>query len=259
VNDEAKRALQNKDLMYYLYHIKGMSIKQIAKLYGCSHGTVRNSLIRLGIELRPSGGVALEADLTPSPELVHLVFALKGDGHVGLHNREGYVSFASIDKVLVDVVRDELFKTGLHPNVTKTVTNRISNSKPKPFYRLRAYSKLFAEYYLSLTPQGLLELGLLYPRDALRALIETEGSVLYIKNNSLVVTVIYNTDLTLIHVARELLTTLGYKSSIIKGGVAKSKEPKPYYQLYLLGSTPQKEAFLNKLKPCVKWPVKAKG
>jgi len=261
VNNEAKQALQNRDLMDYLYHGKGMSITQIARLYGCGCETVRKGLIRLGIELRPSGvnlkHFMLTPDLTPSSELAHLVFALKGDGSVGMYNGSGHISFGSTDKVLVESVRNDLVKIGLHPKVTETVTNRIFNSKPKPFYRLDATSKLFAEHYLSLTPQGLLELGLPYPFDALRGFLETEGTVYY-NGNSLQVTIIWNTDLDLIHVARELLTTLGYKSSIREGGVTKSKDPQPCYQLYLLGSTPEKEAFLNKLTPCVKWPVKAK-
>jgi len=253
VSYEAKRALQNRDLMDYLYHVKGMSLNQIARLYGCGYETVRRGLIRLGIELRPQGenGQMLTPDLILSPELVHLIFALKGDGHVGFHNGCGHIRFDSIDKVLVDTIRDELFKVGLHPNVRETVTSRDGfNKNPKPFYKLAATSKLFAQYYLSLKPQDLLELGLPYPWDALRGLLETEGTMYYSKDNSLHVIVIYNTDLDLITVAHELLTTLGYKSSIYK-----NSNPVLHYRLNLLGTTSEKEEFLNKLNPCIKWPV----
>jgi len=259
VNNEAKQALQNKELMNYLYNEKKMSLNQIARLFSCSYTAVRNGLIRLGIELCPPGenGQMLIPDLTPSPELVHLVFALKGDGHVGFHNGYGHIQFGSIDKVLVDTVRDELLKIGLHPKVTETVTNRISDSKPKSFYQLDATSKLFVEHYLSLTPQDLLELGLPYPLDALRGLLETEGSVGYNKN-SLRVIVINNIDFNLITVARELVAKLGYETGIYEAGVTKGKNPKTVYRLNLLGTTLEKEEFLNKLKPCIKWPVKAK-
>jgi len=261
VNDEAKRALQNKELMDYLYNEKKMSLTQIARLYDCGHETVRQGLIRLGIELRPPGGRlgqgALTPDLTPRPGLVHLVFALKGDGSVGIYNGAGHINFGSIDKVLVESVRNDLIKIGLHPNVTETLTNRTFNNKPRPVYKLRAVSKLFAQYYLSLTTQDLLELGLVYPLDALRGLLETEGSVYWHRGNSLEV-VIYNTDLDLIHVARDLASKLGYETSIVKGGITKSRNPKTEYMLRLLGTTPEKEEFLNRLRPCVKWPIKNK-
>jgi len=257
MNNEAKQALQNRNLMDYLYHELGMSTIQIAKLYGCSHVTVRDRLIRLGIELRPSRREVLTPDLTPSPELVHLVFALKGDGSAGIYNGEGQIHFSSIDKVLVESVRDDLVKIGLHPKKTGPHINRGYSKNAKPIYRLRAYSKLFVQHYLSLTPQGLLELGLTHPWDALRGFLETEGSVGY-NGNSLYVVLISNTDLDLTHVARDLASKLGYETSIVKGGITRSKNAKPYYQLNLLGTTPEKEEFLNKLNPCVKWPIKIK-
>jgi len=256
VNDEAKRALQNKELMDYLYHVKGMSITQIARLHGCSYTTVRNGLIRLGIELRSPGAKqgqgVLIPDLKPSPELVHLVFALKGDGSVGRYNGCGQIRFYSIDKVLAESVRNDLIKVGLHPNVTGPHVNHEHSKNTKPIYKLDAYSKLFTQHYLSLTTQDLLGLGLTHPFDALRGFLETEGSVYY-SRYSLRVIIISNTDLDLIQVARELLTSLGYRSSIHK-----SSNPILCYQLYLQGTTKEKEQFLNQLKPCVKWPIKAK-
>jgi len=251
VINNTTRPWQNRELMYYLYVEKKMSTTQIAKLLGCSHATVWYWLKKHGIELRSRSPVALEPDLTPGPGLVHLVFALKGDGSVGIYNGEGHIQFCSTDKALVESIRNDLVKIGLHPNVPGPCVNRGEYSKnTKPIYKLQAISKLFAQHFLSLTPQGLLELGLVHPLDALRGFLETEGTVYYNKSNGLCVTVIFNTNLDLIHVARKLLTVLGYKSSIYK-----SSSPTLHYQLYLLGTTPEKEAFLNKLNPCIKWPI----
>jgi len=238
--------------MYHLYAVKRMSIAQIAKLFGCSPETVRRWLIKFGIERRPVGPLLLEPNLTLSSGLVHLVFALKGDGNVRKYGGNYRIQFCSTDKVLAESVQNDLTRIGLHSKITGPyVSHEFKNHKP--IYRLEATSKLFAQYYLSLTTQDLLGLGLAYLSDALRGFLETEGNVHYDNYNSLHVTVITNTDLNLIHVARDLASKLGYETSIYKSGITKGKNPKPYYQLYLLGTTLEKEAFLNKLNPCIKW------
>jgi len=58
--------------------------------------------------------------------------------------------------------------------------------------------------------------------DVLRGLLETEGTV-HCTGNSLQVMIICNTDLNLINVARELLTSLGIKQAFVKEALQEAR------------------------------------
>jgi len=231
------------------------SLAQLAKRYGCSYSTMRRSLQQAGTVLR-SREEALKLalcntpNLEPSPFLVYLCFSLRGDGSVS-REQPWRIQLSVVEKAFRDKVSTALRGIGVSIFELDALKPRSSTCRLQ--YKVTSHSRRFCEWYHSLRHIDWLTLGRLFPVEALCAWFEAEGTAYYNNRGSLYIS-FENTDRDFLEqVITPLLSDLGYSVSL-QGPKWHNKSKQPAFRLHVLGLTPTKEAFLEQLKPCIKYP-----
>jgi len=119
-------------------------------------------------------------DLSPSPELAELLGILLGDGYIyyptSYTRRRAYIGLSCKDEKLIE----EFIRCSQAVGCT---VGSVCRKRKTQLTQIRVYSMRVCNWYRSLSFNTINALGLLYPRDLLRGLFDSEGHVAYDKNH----------------------------------------------------------------------------
>ncbi len=188
-------------------------------------------------------------NLNPSSELAYIVGALLGDGYIIKQKKKGdyCVVLVNTNRIFVQNVAEALRKIGLNPFIVafnpKKYGNRYGKKKQ---YILRAYSKIFVEWFENLTIEKLkkllIENNIFIP--FIRGFYEAEGSLKKRGDIS-----ISNTNKQLLELITLLLKKIGINTKV-NGPYQFKGNRKP---IYLIQTTPLKaKKFIEIVKPNIK-------
>jgi len=172
----------------------------------------------------------------PSPELSYILGVLDGDGYVRIKGRHYLVGLQSIDYEFVEKFNNALIKVF---GKDKPYSIYVEKREPprKPIYRVEGVCKKFVEWYLNTPREARWALARHYPRQYLRGIYDSEGSVIVqvsYSSNAPVLDcriMLYNTDLELLMFVQKLLAEQGYESKIYKAydATGYTKFPEGYF------------------------------
>jgi len=199
------------------------------------------------------GAYSILPDLAPSEDIAYILGVVYGDGYTTYHRGAWQTGLHTASKDFAESFRKALAKIGLHPSrVTEQIELTRVHRKRSTLYRTLCYSNRFAEFINSLS---FYQLRLLL-NDAnlkwafLRGFFESEGYMRVRERNRTQIS-FFNTNTELIHFVAELLTYLGFESSL-RLNRTPSANWKPCYALNLKGNLNKKREFLFKLNPAIK-------
>ncbi|MHC1623358.1 MAG: LAGLIDADG family homing endonuclease [Candidatus Methanospirareceae archaeon] len=217
---------------------RGYTLEEIAKKFGVHWHTLRRFLKENGVKLKiykPSR--RLKPNLQPSPELAYLLGALLGDGCCYDKGSSPFVRLSVKEEIFARKVAESLAKIGLRPRIKRGKDGLWSTT---------AFSVEFCRWYKSLTYDKIREIATQYPLEFLRGFYEAEGGCYY-ERGSLYIK-IANKQRELLEICKTILSSIGYRSSIIK----RTKGKHFWYVLNICGTTKDKKRLLALLNPCIK-------
>jgi len=213
---------------------KGIGYRQVARILGISRNTVA-SWFYYGKSPYTNLNIA---NLSPSPALSYVIGVALGDGCVYKTKARGEAAKGCYEYHVNLAVNDREFVDEFNTRICKVV----GREKPYPVFRgsttkyiLHTYSRHLYEFLCDKDIEKFKPIIESYPAEFIRALFDSDGSVL--KPNQLALT---NSDIFLLRFVRDLLAEyFGIKATIIsqkaKRGNIKGREVKPtkdfYYQL----------------------------
>ena len=162
-----------KDELYDLYWNRGLSIGEIAKMFGVGKSAIRSKMLKLGIARRNN---SKEPCLTPSPTLAYVLGVILGDGSVSVISscRAYRVELRTVDEVFARSFCNALKGLGLNP---KMYCQKRKERGLTDIYYVCAHSKVFVEWYRNLTSNDIKRIAFLYPKEFIRGFYESEGYI----------------------------------------------------------------------------------
>jgi len=242
----------SKEKLENLYSKNKMSTIEIARELSCSQWVVWSLLKHYDIKLRgpndyhswKSPANQIKPILDPSSTLSYVIAVILGDGWTYKMNHTYSIGLEVQDKIFCDNFSVALKKLGLNPSVFKN----------KTYWRVAATSKLFYEWFESLSFNEIKVLVKNYPIDFIRGFYESEGSFSAYKSKkynytTLTITIV-NTNKDLMSFVKELLEGLGFHPSMHKREkLALQRNP---IWAVLIGKKLEVKLFLDMIKPCIK-------
>jgi IS30 family transposase len=247
----------------YLYLKKRLGMPEIAPRFGVSPGCIDYWLKRYGIQKRTigeahriyyeryphwaSGRPRVQPDLRPSEALAYVLGVLKGDGCI---TKENQILLSQKRRAMAIRFENALRVIRLRPARWKA--KQRYKQGYKMYWRVKAHSMVFADWYRKLTPR---EIGQLLKRDRryavgfVRGFYESEGC--NYQKGRLWGLGIVNTDKALLIWLKLLLDSLGYSFSgpIYQRPLVAGR--RPIYTLRSASASRNLE-FLKDIKPCCK-------
>lgn len=175
--------------------------------------------------------------LEPSPDLSYAIGVIIGDGCVCGNN----VILSVTDERFALSFQATLVCLGLHPRLNVS----IPKGKLRFYFRVTAMSKTFAEWYRSLSHDGIASIARSSAVSFLRGFYEAEGTA---SGNRLCVV---NTQPWKIEIYQELVESLGFKTSHLS--YPRIPPKRDAHELHVLGGRREQARFLHCVNPCIKW------
>lgn len=235
-----------------LYLNKRISTMNLSKRYGCSQWMIWNLLKKYNIKARTSYDYhawrapanQINPRLEYSPALSYVLGVVLGDGWVYSNKHAYFIGLEAQDRKFCESFKAALLKIGLKP----------STFKADKYWRTTCSSKLFYNWFNSLTSQQIKLIAKEYPVDFIRGFYESEGCFSRYKSKGYFYThlsiIISNTDETLIRLAKDILEDLNFHPTLNLQRTQKANW-KPCWKL-VLGQNKEVTRFLELINPCIK-------
>jgi intein-encoded DNA endonuclease-like protein len=229
---------------------KNSGIKRTAKTLGVNRVTVWRRVKKFGIELNTP---VKNLNLNPSAELAYILGVLKGDGYVRYDTKKQYKYFVELRVTSEEFAKSfacYLQKIGLTPALRR-YNPSIGSWGRNPIYSAKAYSKKFVEWYKKL---GLEEIRKIVGKNRefaaafVRGFYESEGSY-YVSKKGFPVIYISNTDLSLLLLVKDFVSSLGYHLNLNKKASLTSGGKRAYC---LQKKSKSVSELIAVIKPCIK-------
>lgn len=162
-----KRKFHDKEWLGKKYWEEGKSQAEIAEECGVNYWNIKHWMKKLGIKSRRPYRI-VEVDLEPSSPLSYVVGVILGDGYVTKDGRDRRVGLHCANKVFALSFKESLSEIGLNPRLYEEKCDmfRVIASSIQ-FYRWFENTKFNSNHDLIST----------YPRDFIRGIYESEGSI----------------------------------------------------------------------------------
>jgi len=249
------KALRKYDYCYvtlhFLYWDLGMSLAEIADIYGVYPSLVRHWFMVCSVPRRDRLSFQhVNTNLSPSFDLIYVLGVIMGDGHV--KRKECRVQLGTKSKRFAQEFYETLKRIGFRP-ILKHVNYWTKIPRGDKIFveqfRVYANSEDFHKWFYNLTLNDIRCFVFEKPEfqiSFIKGFYESEGSAS--KHAGLK---IYNTDRKLIDVVKEALEALDFKPTLNGPYTVKGLEKyKPFYCLYIRKS--ERKQFLETIKPCIK-------
>ena len=231
-----------------LYWDKGLSLPELAKIYGVSVKTVWRWMKKHGIPRRERDKAKFDkywkserpVNLENKADLAYILGVMYGDGSLVFNPKTyGYIlKLACKDEAFAKSFADALRRMGISPYVW--------HSKKSGIWEVRAINKKLWMLVKSAKDDESLKLLRELIRDHeiefVRGFYESEG-----KSK---VTAFVNTNRNLLEFVSQILEKHGFKTTI--SSIKTSGNRKPLYVLYVLGGKSSRRRFLALVNPCIK-------
>lgn len=229
---------------------KNSGIKRAAETLGVNRVTVWRWVKKFGIELNTP---IKNLNLNPSAELAYILGVLKGDGYIRCDTKKHYKYFVELRVISEEFARSfasSLRKIGLTP-VLRRYPPSIGSWGKNPIYSTKAYSKKFVEWYKNLSLEGIQKIAgenKELVAAFVRGFYESEGSY-YVSKKGFPVIYISNTDLPLLLLVKDFISSLGYSLNLNKKASLTSSGKCIYCLQKKSKSVPE---LIATIKPCIK-------
>lgn len=232
-----------KEELIDLHWIQGLSMTEIGRRHDVSASAMKYWMSKFSLEHRSQ---VKEILFEPSPALSYVLGVLHGDAFVySLPRRRRYVVIlAVVDKEFAFSFKRALETLGMNANTIAIPPSREGN---QPQWKTYAHSKKFMERWNALSPRERIKWGMKYPRDFLRGVYESKGSVKF-HRGSLELS-IYSTNVMLQKVIMGALTDLGLTPKWYSRPLESGKTM-VYIQLF---RSLEIKRFMTKIIPCIKY------
>lgn len=262
----AKLSGTDEERIRDLYWRSGFSLREIGELYGVWKTTVQDWMRELGIPTRTMSEAAkvsykrgrinartIHPKLSPSPALAYIFGVVLGDGCVSKgsknHSSHYYITLNVTDELFAKSFCDALEKIGIHPKIYGYWRTYRNQKSPRRVWYVRARSKVFYEWYKSLSLADIESLTRQFLEDFTRGFYESEGSF-NLRSRQVTIT---NTNKDVIELVKKLIEQLGFSVSMFRPYNG-SNGRKTSYTISVLGSFNRKLEFIRQIEPCTKIP-----
>ncbi len=238
-----------------LYNINRISTIEIAKKYGCSQWTIWDLMRKYNLKRRAANDYhkwkevanLIKPNFNDLQTISYVVGTILGDGWTYRNKYTYFIGLEVKDKLFCGEFQNALIKLNLNA--------KISYSKNKT-WRTIATSKLFYNWFNSLTLQDIKNIAIKYTIEFLKGFYESEGSLFISKNKKgkyvyyYPYLVIANTNKDLIYLTAYLLFNLGFNPRI-NLRKPRIKRYRPIWALTISKKENIKK-FIDLVKPCIK-------
>lgn len=236
-----------------LYIDEKLSMRQIGKKLHRDGVTILYWMKKLNIPRRSkSEAVRLSSGIKPDlrlhPSLAYILGVILGDASCSLRKKHADVTLAAVEEKFVISFKKTLEKIGLHPYLS---SYKPKNPNARLVYVTGATSVAFVQWFKQLTLKDVELLISESPETKIgfvRGFFESEGS--FVDNRYIDFS---NTKKEYLQLVKQLLLSLGFKSSKISTYIRKRKTKiEIEHRLYLRGGTRHAWQFILDIKPSIK-------
>ena len=239
------------DELWSLYVEKEIKAFEIADMYNMGVSTVYKWLNGISAPKQH----LKKPNLSLHSELVYILAVLLGDGHVHCAvNSPYYISYYMIlsvkDKSFAESFAVAVKKINLHPVTYKS----RGHNGTADYINVVAHSKIFYNWYKSLSWRDIEKIGKLHPLDFIRGMYESEGSFYSgtDKRKKYCYEQLYpatNKNYNLLQFIAKQLERYEFDTSIY---TSKKKGYDDSYRLYLKGGIEERQRFVSLITPAIR-------